>query len=204
MKAAEYNNVMQGLELPVRFKKKGRLAYYHLEHESSAKILVAIFLDSSIDPHCFYIQQFVQCLYVPFPTYIFSLGDRIGGLWQTTDITAINHNLKNFKQFDTLNSFEAFVPYLEQNKYYGDVIGRNLYFALTHFILKNYKKALPYLNEIIDMENPPNLDWQQQNTTNAAQIKNIILEENYQAGLSQILSWQEETISSLKLTFNKF
>lgn len=73
------------LNFPDRFKKKGRLAYYTLTHKTGAIVLVGFYLDNSIDPNSFFVNYFAQCLYVPFCTYNFSLGDRIGSYWQNVE-----------------------------------------------------------------------------------------------------------------------
>lgn len=65
---------MRKLNLPDKFKKKGRLAYYTLAHKTGAMVLVGFYLDNSIDPNSFFVNYFAQCLYAPFSTYNFSLG----------------------------------------------------------------------------------------------------------------------------------
>ena len=85
MKSSELNKIMRLLNFPDRFMKKGRLAYYTLTHKTGAIVLVGFYLDNSIDPNSFFVNYFAQCLYVPFCTYNFSLGDRIGSYWQNVE-----------------------------------------------------------------------------------------------------------------------
>lgn len=85
MKSSELNKIMRLLNFPDRFKKKGRLAYYTLTHKTGAIVLVGFYLDNSIDPNSFFVNYFAQCLYVPFCTYNFSLGDRISSYWQNVE-----------------------------------------------------------------------------------------------------------------------
>ena len=203
MKSTELNKIMRGLALPSKFNKNGRLAYYNLTHETGAKILVGIYLDSSVDPNSFFVQYFVQCLYVPFSTYIFSLGDRIGSHWKASDLPEINQRLVSFSKFDNLNSFNEFIPFLEKNTYYGEGTGRSQYFALTYFIEKNYDYSLRYLDEILKLRNHSNPEWFKQDILNAEQIKKCIVKNDYQTGIEQILKWQQETISAIKLKKNR-
>ena len=199
MNTTELNKVMKELTLPTKYTKAGKLAYYRLNHETGASILVGIYLDSSIDSNLFFVQYFVQCLYIPFTTYVFSLGDRIGKHWEVTDIPEINQKLNDFNSFDNLNTFSDFLPYLEQNIYYGESTGRNQCFALTHFVQKNYSKSLQFLNDIIALKNHVNSEWFKQDIKNAEQMKYLIDDGKYQMGIEQILKWQSETTTAIKL-----
>lgn len=199
MKPAEFNKIMKGISFPERFIKKGRLAYNILNHETGAKILAGFYLDSSIDKDSFFVQYFVQCLYLPFTTYNFSLGDRIGSYWSNGDIELLNIELTNFRKFDSLYMFDDFIPYLENNIFYGNELGRTQYFALTYFIEKNFEKSLQYITEIIKLKSHSNPDWFKEDILNAEFIKNCIEKDNFQKGIEQILKWQGDTIKSLKL-----
>lgn len=199
MKSTELNKVMRSLTLPSKFIKNGRLAYYKLTHETGATILVGVYLDSSVDPNSFFVQYFVQCLYLPFSTFIFSLGDRIDGHWEISDLPEINRKLHNFNKFDKLNSFKDFIPFLEKHPYYGEGTGRNQYFALTYFVEKNFKESLKYLDKILELKNHTNPEWFKHDIQNAEQMKCFIIENSYQKGINQILKWQQETMSAIKL-----
>ena len=81
---------MRKLSFP-SYTKKGRLAYSVIEHESGAKLLKGFYLDSSINEDCFFIQYFVQSLFDPFPHLNFSLGNRLGGHLNPSEIDKINN-----------------------------------------------------------------------------------------------------------------
>lgn len=136
------------LTFPDRFKKKGRLAYYTLTHRTGAIVLVGFYLDNSI-----FVNYFVQCLYVPFCTYNFSLGDRIGSHWQIDRIAELQDKIKGFDVFNKLNTFEDFLPLLKRHPFYGSKTGRDVYFALTYYILGEYEKSAHFFGEIISLEN---------------------------------------------------
>lgn len=200
MKSAKLNKIITGLNFPVKFIKKGKLAYTIIEHVTGSKILVGFYLDCSLDKDSFRVQYFVQCLFVPFSTYNFSLGDRIGGYWSNRDIELLNNELTNFRKFDSLNLFDDFIPYLENNTYYGDNVGRTKYFALTYFIHKNFERSLLNLTDIIKLKSHPNSDWFKEDILNAEFIKRCIEEDNYQKGIKQLLKWQSDTMKSLKIS----
>jgi hypothetical protein len=200
MKTVEFNKIMKGLNFPVRFIKKGRLAYTIIVYEMGAKILVGFYLDTSLDKDSFKVQYFVQCLFVPFSTYNFSLGDRIGSYFSDRDIELLNNELTNFRKFDSLYSFDDFIPYLENSTYYGNNVERTKYFALTYFIQKDFEKALLNLVEIIKLKSHSNIDWFKEDVLNAEFIKSCIEDNNYEKGIEQILKWQSDTVKSLKIS----
>lgn len=136
MKSSELNKIMRLLNFPDRFKKKGQLAYYTLTHKTGAIVLVGFYLDNSIDSNSFFVNYFAQCLYVPFCTYNFSLGDRIGSYWQIDRMPDLQDKINNFDVFNELNTFEDFLAILKKHPYYGSKTGRDVYFAFTNYILK--------------------------------------------------------------------
>lgn len=200
MKTVELNKIMKGLNFPVRFIKMGRLAYTIIEHKTGSKILVGFYLDASLDKDSFKVHYFVQCLFVPFSTYNFSLGDRIGSYFSKRDIELLNNELTNFRKFDSLYSFDDFIAYLENSTYYGNNVERTKYFALTYFIQKDFEKALLNLVEIIKLKSHSNIDWFKEDVLNAEFIKSCIEENNYKKGIEQILKWQSDTVKSLKIS----
>jgi hypothetical protein len=66
MKSAELNKIMKGLNFPVRFIKKGRLAYTIIEHDTDPKY----WLDFILIPHlikilfwCTILSNVYSCLF---------------------------------------------------------------------------------------------------------------------------------------------
>lgn len=200
MNSADFNKIMNEIDFPNSFIKKGRLAYNLIEHRTGAKLLVGFYLDSSIEKDSYFVQYFVQCLFIPFTTFNFSLGDRIGRYLINEDVKILNNDLKYFTRFDSLNTFDNFILYLENNTYYGHKIGRELYFSLTYFIDNNFEKSLQYLDEIIKFKSHSNSEWFKEDVLIAEFIKSCIEEDNYQKGIEQILIWQNATIKSLKIS----
>ncbi|GHT17508.1 hypothetical protein FACS189429_1750 [Bacteroidia bacterium] len=199
MQTSDLNRIMKEINLPNKYIKKGRLAYYLIKHNSDASILVGLYLDNTSDKDTFFLQYFVQCLFIPSQTLIFSLGDRIGNHWTKQDLLDINNIIKNFNQFDRLNSFVEFIEYLRKSPYYGHLVGKNQCFAYTYFILKSYKESLHYLNEIIALKNHSNAEWFENDIKNAECIKDCIIKEDYNKGIDFIIKWQKETMLAIKL-----
>lgn len=190
---------MGKLILPNRFEKKGRLAYYTLTHKTGATVLVGFYLDSSIDPHSFFVNYFAQCLYVPFTTYNFSLGDRIGSYWQIDRLAELQECMNRFDVFNELNTFDDFLTLLKSHPYYGAKAGRNLYFALTYYVLNECRKSLSFLDKIISLEKRDDGYLFSREIENARLLKGYIEKGEYDKGVCQILQWQEQTIKGIGL-----
>lgn len=199
MKSSELNKIMRLLNFPDRFKKKGRLAYYTLTHKTGAIVLVGFYLDNSIDPNSFFVNYFAQCLYVPFCTYNFSLGDRIGSYWQIDRMPDIQDKINNFDVFNELNTFEDFLAILKKHPYYGSKTGRDVYFAFTNYILKDYGKSEYFLDKIISLRKRDHHNLFSYEIENAQFLKDCIEKCDYDKGINQILLWQAQTINGLGL-----
>lgn len=199
MKSSELNKIMRLLNFPDRFKKKGRLAYYTLTHKTGAIVLVGFYLDNSIDPNSLFVNYFAQCLYVPFCTYNFSLGDRIGSYWQIDRMPDLQDKINNFDVFNELNTFEDFLAILKKHPYYGSKTGRDVYFAFTNYILKDYGKSEYFLDKIISLKKRDNHNLFSHEIENAQFLKDCIEKCNYDKGINQILLWQAQTINGLGL-----
>ena len=203
MKSSELNKIMRLLNFPDRFKKKGRLAYYTLTHKTGAIVLVGFYLDNSIDPNSFFVNYFAQCLYVPFCTYNFSLGDRIGSYWQIDRMPDLQDKINNIDVFNELNTFEDFLAILKKHPYYGSKTGRDVYFAFTNYILKDYGKSEYFLDKIISLKKRDNHNLFSHEIENAQFLKDCIEKCNYDKGINQILLWQAQTINGLGLRLSR-
>ena len=199
MKSTELSKITRKLILPDRFKKKGRLAYYTLAHKTGAMVLVGFYLDNSIDPNSFFVNYFAQCLYAPFSTYNFSLGNRLGSYWDINRMSELQDKLNEFDVFDKLNTFEGFLLFLKKHPYYGSRPGRDGYFALTYYILEDYRKSMFFLKKIISLRKREDYNLFLDKIENARLLKDYIERGDYDKGVSQILEWQEQTMKGIKL-----
>lgn len=191
MKSSELNKIMRLLNFPDRFKKKGRLAYYTLTHKTGAIVLVGFYLDNSIDPNSFFVNYFAQCLYVPFCTYNFSLGDRIGSYWQIDRMPDLQDKINNFDVFNELNTFEDFLAILKKHPYYGSKTGRDVYFAFTNYILKDYGKSVYFLDKIISLRKKDDNYLFSHEIENARLIKECNASGDSDKEMTLVLQWQE-------------
>lgn len=187
------------LTFPDRFKIKGRLAYYTLAHKTGAIVLAGFYLDNSIDSNSLFVNYFVQCLYVPFFTYDFSLGDRIGSHWQIGRMSELQDKINRFDVFNKLNTFDDFLPLLKKHPYYGSKPSKDAYFALTHYILGEYSKSSYFLDEIISLKQRTDHYLFSHEIGNATLIRDCIEKGDYDKGIGQILQWQEQTIKGIGL-----
>lgn len=199
MKSSELNKLMKKLTLPDKFEKKGRLAYYTLAHKTGAMVLVGFYLDNSIDPNSFFVNYFAQCLYVPFSTYSFSLGNRVGSYRDISRMSELQGRLNEFDVFDKLISFDDFLFFLKKHPYYGARSNRDECFALTYYLLEDYRKSAHFLDKIISLGKRSDSNLFSHQIENARLLKDYIEKGEYDKGISQILQWQEQTIKGIGL-----
>ena len=198
MKSIELNKIMKMLSFP-SYTKKGRLAYSVIEHESGAKLLKGFYLDSSINEDCFFLQYFVQSLFDPFPHLNFSLGNRLGGHLNPSEIDKINNMINSFKDFERLTCFSDYIPFLNAHPYYGSDVSRLKCYAFHYYLQSDFENSRIYFNKILDFETHPNSDWFEDDINIATEFVGFLDSYSYDKGQERLLQWQKETIRSLKL-----
>ena len=132
--------------------------------------------------------------------FILSEENLITFLSPLLDVERDKSILNEFKKFNKLNTFDDFLPMLKNHPYYGTKAGRDMYFALTYYILSNYRKSSYFLDKIIALKNKDNHVLFSQEIENSKFMKDCIESGNYDKGISQILQWQEQTIKAIGLT----
>lgn len=198
MKSSELIKIMKKLTFP-SYTKKGRLAYSIIEHENGAKLLKGFYLDSSINKDLFFVQYFVQSLYDPFPFFNFSLGDRLGGHLNSSEIDKINKMIDSFKEFDRLKSFSDYIPFLNTHPYYGSDINRYKCYAFHYYLQSDYENSRCFFCKILDFETHSNPEWFEDDINIAREFIGFIDSCSFEKGLNKLLQWQKDTIKNLKL-----
>ena len=105
----------------------------------------------------------------------------------------------NFDVFNELNTFEDFLAILKKHPYYGSKTGRDVYFAFTNYILKDYGKSEYFLDKIISLRKRDHHNLFSYEIENAQFLKDCIEKCDYDKGTNQILLWQAQTINGLGL-----
>lgn len=198
MKSSELIKIMKKLTFP-SYTKKGRLAYSIIEHENGAKLLKGFYLDSSINKDLFFVQYFVQSLYDPFPFFNFSLGDRLGGHLNSSEIDKINKMIDSFKEFDRLKSFSDYIPFLNTHPYYGSDINRYKCYAFHYYLQSDYENSRCSFCKILNFETHSNPEWFEDDINIAREFIGFIDSCSFEKGLNKLLQWQKDTIKNLKL-----
>ncbi len=199
MKSCELNRIMQKLSFPLNYIKKGSQAYSIIEHESGAKIMKGFCLSSSINKDCFFLNYFVQPLYIRNQDIDLSLGDRLGGHLNLSDIDRTKEIIDSFKDFEQLTSFSNYISFFESHPYYGSDDNRYICLAFFYYLLSDYKKSRHFFNKIIDFENHQNPEWFEEDVKTAKEFVGYVNSCSFDKGLNKLLQWQEETLKSLKL-----
>ena len=60
-------------------------------------------------------------------------------------MSELQDKLNEFDVFDKLNTFEDILLFLKKHPYYGSSSGRDEYYALTYYILEDYRKSVSFL-----------------------------------------------------------
>ena len=200
MKEYKRKQILNKLRLPLGFVKLGLFALKTIEHPSGLLIINGFYLDSDgNDSNDFYLHYFSQCLFVPFRTFSFSLGDRIGDSWSVDETAILQSKLDSFHMFDELRSFEDFINYLKKSCYLGDEVSKYENIAYTLFILQRFDDASDYLLIIISLAVNCKDGWWNAEKQRAQFLLDCIDSNDYAKGIEQLLSWQNETIKSLKI-----
>lgn len=199
MKSSELNKIMKKLSFPSNYIKKGRLAYSIIEHESGAKILKGFLLNSSINKDTFFLNYFVQPLYIPNANIDLSLGDRLGGYLNISDIERINEIINRFKDFEQLTSFSNYISFFESHPYLGSDDNRYICLAFINYLMSDYKKSRHFFKKIIDFENHQNPEWFEEKVKMAKEFVSFLDSNSYEKGLNKLLLLQKDTIKNLKL-----
>ena len=95
MNSKDRATIIKNLYFPENFIKKGPLAYKMVKKDDLC-YLVGFFVDNSIDKDSFYVQYFVQPLFIEFTTFVFTLGQRVGGIWNKNNISGLQISLEPF------------------------------------------------------------------------------------------------------------
>ena len=200
MIANKRKKILNKLRLPEGFVKLGFFALKTIEHHSGLLIINGFYIDSTVSNiNDFYIHYFSQCLFVPFRTFSFSLGNRIGGSWSVDKIAILQSKLDNFHKFDELRSFEDYINYFKKSSYLGDEVSKHENIAYSLFILHRFDDATDYLSKIISLAVSSKDNWWEAEKQRAQFLLDCIDNNDYAKGIEQLLSWQNETIKSLKI-----
>lgn len=145
MKKAERAKVLKEIDLPSKFIKYQDTAYYIVQ-ERNLKIMIGILIDSSSNPKDFTINYFITPLFIEFPAFVLTIGDRIGSSWYPEELPIINEEVKNIK---ILNSFdEIYNIIIDKYSLTNKTILKTLGFICL--IKGNYFKGLDYFESVVE------------------------------------------------------
>ncbi len=145
MKKAERAKVLKEIDLPSKFIKYQDTAYYIVQ-ERNLKIMIGILIDSSSNPKDFTINYFITPLFIEFPAFVLTIGDRIGSSWYPEELPIINEEVKNIK---ILNSFdEIYNIIIDKYSLTNKTILKTLGFICL--IKGNYFKGLEYFESVVE------------------------------------------------------
>lgn len=177
----------------------GALSYSLIKHKGFA-ILKGLFLEQSIEKESFYIQFFLQPLYVPSSTLDLSFGERIGQQWNIDSLYA---------NIDVIDSFMNKIPELSTFidvtnallnlliPYYGSIDNKWLFLAYTYLIIESSVNAQFYLEKILTLDNENR--WYDDQIKAANNMIKLLENYQYEKIMEILFSWQKQTMKKLKL-----
>ena len=157
-------------------------------------ILRAIFFDTSIDPRKFYVQVFIQPLFIPASHLCFNVGFRIGGMWDIDApnmiselVVALKHEALPFLRCKNVaevihNLAKNKDPYTQQTMAYLAVYEKN-------------SRATGELDKLISLLDSK-IDWQKRMIDQASFLK-VNLSEKPDKVRHQLDVWEKETRKNL-------
>lgn len=201
------------------FNIKGHLVY----HQNLYDILRGFYFESSaFSGNTFTIEVFVQPLYVPNESVIFTFGDRLGFITKQKDIW---WNFDESREYEISQEILSMMigsglPFLEEresvkkflqcyqnidvnaNKHRVEAIGYS-------YIMNNeYAKAtnlLSSLNDILsqDIQKHPEITWMKNLQCRVQMILGYLQHQEYASAEQQLNEWKSYTLSNLNLFENK-
>ena len=192
MKAKDKLNIIKKLSLPPYFIKKGTMAYYFVE-EKEMKVLVGLCLNSVFDKEKFFIEYFVQPLFIPFDTFNLTIGKRIGNYWIKDNISLINKSLI----FNKIDSFKNLLLWVKKN-FDTKTIYQYQFLGYLYLLQDEPEKAILELKKgLEDINEIP--EWKLVEVERIKTIINFIKINDNSSIFKLFQQWQNETIQKLKL-----
>lgn len=188
-------NIIRELSLPDFFSFMDGFAYY-LVRQDGYYVLVGIYIDSSIDPDSFFVQYFIQPLFIPFPTFVFTIGERIGGHWSVNDVEKINAMLANIK---TPKTFAEIKALLSTDFKRLDDLFKHEFLGYINFLLSNKEDALKELRTVAMARKYFQPGWNTEPIKRAEDFIDLINQDDQGTARSRLLQWQADTMELLKI-----
>lgn len=192
MTKRQLTKVLNNIALPNYFTKKGTLAYYTVS-EDDYDILIGVDLDRTMDADKFFVQYFIQPLFYPFETFIYTFGERIGGYWKAGEEDKIEKELSRLKR---LHSFEEVADLLKA-KFSG--VNKEYFHQSLGFIsyikgdLESAKIEICKIANEISEDIPK---WREEEIKKSMEIIELINRRELEPVLK---NWQKSTLKALKL-----
>ena len=200
MNSKEKNAIIKKLQFPANFTKKGTLSY-KLIKEDNLYYVIGFFIDDSIDKDNFFMQYFVQPLFIEFPTYVFTLGQRIGGHWNINDIPDLQGKLDKFFSQIPQNIHDI-VNYIK--KEFGGIDNLFKYQALaySYILILDYKSAFKELNKVSYKEIEKLPLWKREELERIEVILNLLEKEKYGEIKKMLALWQRKTLENIRINID--
>ncbi len=176
------------------------IAYKMITHNGFKMIIGLCTEPDCYSPQEFSVHTFIQALYVPFPAEDLSLGERIVS-WDRTDLEGALSLIQECYERLPSDSISTVIEMLNthQLSYYGSICNKYEFLAYSYIAINHYDYATIYLNKIVAFEKDKNREWYEDQIIRAKSLLNLIESNNWKQIRELLLTWQKETMASLKL-----
>jgi hypothetical protein len=195
MKSAERAKLLKSMRLPSFFIKKGSLAYYLIE-ENNLVVLVGIYLDSCSDKDLFFVQYFIQPMFIPFPTFIFSIGYRVGDYWSANDIIKIEKELSKLKE---IISFKEVQKILKASYMEMGYPGALQFSGFIDFVYGDFSASVKQLHSSIREKDEVIRGYRKEEIANIEIFISHLENSDFKSFKEKLLIDQNFTMKSLKI-----
>ena len=192
MTTRQLTKILNQIQLPSYFNKKGKLGYYTVS-KNNYVILIGIYLNRATDKDTFFIEHFIQPLFFPFHTFTFSFGERIGNYWKEGDVVKIEKELSQLKQ---LTSFDEIKNVIKTQFSGVDKEYFHQSVSFINYIQGDIHKAKIEIQKIIKEGNKDLPKWREDEIKKSKEILHLIERGELDLALKE---WQKLTINDLRL-----
>lgn len=194
MNPKDLTAIMKKLNVKDFFQKKGRLAYYFVQHDE-LKVLVGIFLDTSIDAESFLVEYFVQPLFIPFPTFSFTIGKRVGTHWNLNTVEKLEAELQKLSKVESMDQVVKMIKrdhIPTDNNYVGQAL------AFGYFSIGDIDNCVSTLDSFLKKKEQDMPAWKQQEFQRMEEFRQLIESKNIPGAKKMLLDWQTATSKDLR------
>jgi len=198
MNGKDRATIIKKLNFPENFIKKGPLAYKMVKKDDLF-YLVGFFVDNSIDNDSFYVQHFIQPLFIEFTTFVFTLGHRVGGIWNKDNISDLQMSLEPFF-LKVPNNVPDIINYINGNFKNLDNLFKYQSLSYSYVLVQEKEAAIKELKKVSFKDLKTGPLWKQKELGRINTVLDLMEKNEFNEIRAIFGLWQQATLDAIKLT----